>query len=78
VGKRERRIFFMGLQIYTDNKKPKQLLKLIADKPQQIIDHVEELKEQGFEIIEFPPIEHFRRLFNVNVIVTPPPPVIKK
>jgi len=68
----------MGLQIYTDNKKPKQLLKLIADKPQQIIDHVEELKEQGFEIIEFPPIEHFRRLFNVNVIVTPPPPVIKK
>ena len=47
----------MGLQIYTDNKKPRQLVKLIADNTEQIMECVEDLKEQGFVIIEFPPIE---------------------
>jgi hypothetical protein len=62
----------MGLQLYTDNKRPRQLIKMIADKPELIREHVEELREQGFEIIDFPPIEHFRRLFNVNILVEPP------
>ena len=28
----------MGIQIYTDNKKPQQLIKLIGDNEQQIIE----------------------------------------
>lgn len=62
----------MGIQVYTDNKKPQQLLKLIADNEQQIIEHVEELKKYGYEIVDFPPIEFFRQMYNVNIQVTPP------
>jgi O-acetylhomoserine/O-acetylserine sulfhydrylase-like pyridoxal-dependent enzyme len=62
----------MGLQVYTDNKKPKQLVKLISEKPQEIKDYIEELKNKGYEIVDFPQIEHFRRQFNVNIIVEPP------
>jgi hypothetical protein len=63
----------MGLQIYTDNKKPRQLLKLIADNNKLILDYVEELKEQGFEIIDFPPIEkNIVKQSWTNLIVEPP------
>jgi hypothetical protein len=63
----------MGLQVYTDNKKPKQLIKLIGDNSQQILDYVEELKKCGYEIIDFPPIEKIRRQMWVNINVMEPP-----
>lgn len=63
----------MGLQVYTENKKPKQLYKLIADNSQQITDYIGELKKCGYTIIDFPPIEKNRKQFNVNIIVDPPP-----
>jgi hypothetical protein len=61
------------LQIYTDNKKPRQLLKLIADNNQQILECVEDLKEQGYEIIDFPPIEkNVVKQSWVNLIIEEP------
>lgn len=62
----------MGLQVYTDNKKPKQLIKLIGDNSQQIIEYIDELKKAGYEILEFPPIEKHRKQWNVNIFVTEP------
>jgi len=62
----------MPLQIYTDNKKPQQLIKLIGDNEQQILEHIEELKKYGYEIVDFPPIEKVRRQMWVNIIVSEP------
>lgn len=62
----------MSLQIYTDNKQPKQCIKLISESDQQILDYIEELKKCGYEIVDYPPLEYFRRMFNVNIYVTPP------
>ena len=62
----------MGLQIYTDNKKPQQLIKLIADNEQQILEYIGELKKYGYEILDFPPIEYFRKQVNVNIFVREP------
>lgn len=62
----------MGLQIYTDNKQPKQFLKLIADNDQQIIEYIDELKKCGYEILDFPPIEKNvvkQSWINLNVLV---------
>jgi aryl carrier-like protein len=64
----------MGLQIYTDNKKPRQLLKLIGDNSQQILECVEDLKTQGYEIIDFPPIEkNVAKQSWVNLLIEEPP-----
>ena len=62
----------MVLHIYTDNKKPQQLIKLIAEKPQEIIEYIEEMKKYGYEIIDFPPIEYFRRTVYVNILAADP------
>jgi hypothetical protein len=62
----------MSLQIFTDNKKPHTLIKLIGDTDQQIIDYVKNLKECGYEIMDFPPIERFRRQSSVNLFVIEP------
>jgi uroporphyrinogen-III synthase len=62
----------MGLQVFTDNKIPKQFLKLIADNDQQIIEYVDHLKKGGYEILEFPPIQRNvakQSWINLNVLV---------
>jgi hypothetical protein len=62
----------MGLQVFTDNKKPKQFLKLIADNDQQIIEYIDHLKKGGYEILDYPPIERNvakQSWINVNVLV---------
>jgi hypothetical protein len=65
----------MGLQVFTDNKTPKQFLKLIADNDQQIIEYIDHLKKGGYEILDFPPIERNvakQSWINVNVLVPSP------
>jgi hypothetical protein len=65
----------MGLQVFTDNKKPKQFLKLIADNDQQIIEYIDHLKKGGYEILDYPPIERNvakQSWINVNVLVPSP------
>lgn len=61
---------FMGIQIYgSDRTKRQQLIKLISDKEETILEYVRAMEREGYEILEFPPIEKTRRQFNVNVIV---------
>lgn len=59
----------MGAQIYTsDQRKPKQIIKIHGETENQIFEQIEELKKTGYEIIEFPPIEQFRRMYIVNIL----------
>jgi hypothetical protein len=61
---------FMGIQIYgSDRTKPEQLIKLISDKEETILEYVRAMEREGYEILEFPPIENHRRQFNCNVRV---------
>ena len=62
----------MVLHVYTDNKKPQQLIKLIGEKPQEIYEYIEEMKKYGYEIIDFPPIEYCRRTVYVNILAADP------
>jgi len=62
----------MVLHIYTDNKKPQQLIKLIGEREHEILEYVEELKKYGYEIIDFPPIEYYRRTVYVNILAADP------
>lgn len=50
----------------------RELQKIHADTDEKIIHYVNELKEHGFEIIEFPPIEKFRNYFICNILCEPP------
>ena len=62
----------MVLHVYTDNKKPQQLIKLIGENAQEIFDYIEEMKKYGYEIIDFPPIEYYRRTVYVNILAADP------
>jgi hypothetical protein len=49
-------------------EKGRILQKIHADKDERILDYVKDLKEMGYEIIQFPKIEKFRNYYVCNVI----------
>jgi hypothetical protein len=47
----------------------KTLHMLRSDNHKNIIDYIEHLKNLGYEIIDFPPVEKNRRTYNTNILV---------
>jgi ABC-type lipoprotein release transport system permease subunit len=60
-------------QTMTDRPKDKkQLIRVFTDDSEKIEQLVQDLKEKGYEIIDFPEIEKTRRVYHVNLHVIIP------
>jgi hypothetical protein len=63
----------LGLQIYCSGVKDReQILKPFSDNRETVIEYIRFLKKEGYEIIDYPPIENTRRVFNTTLKVLVP------